>query len=72
MSLSGLVLGLVNIVIVVLVLLLVGAFVWWGAAKLNMSLDDTIRQLYLGLVGAIAIYMVLALIFGLPSLTIMR
>jgi hypothetical protein len=71
-SVGGILLGLVNIAIVVVLLLLVGAIAWWIAVMLHVTLPGEVRQLYLALVALIALYMIIALIFGLPSVTILR
>lgn len=72
LSISGVLLGLVNIGIVVVLLLLVGVVAWWLLGLLHISLPGEARNLYLILVGLIALYMIIALLFGLPSWTIMR
>jgi hypothetical protein len=71
-SIGGVLLGLVNIAIVVVLLLIVGVFAVWIIGLLKMTLPGELRQLYLVLVALIAFYMIIALIFGLPSLTIIR
>jgi hypothetical protein len=72
-SIGGILLGLVNIAIVVVVLLLIGVIAWWIiTGLLSLSLPGEVRQLYIALVALIALYMIVALIFGLPSLTIIR
>jgi hypothetical protein len=70
MSLSGLLLGVINIAIVVVVLLLVGAIAMWFLSYLGWSPPDMVQKLYIGLVVLIALYMVVALIFGIPSIRI--
>lgn len=73
LSVGGILLGIVNIAIVVVVLLLVGVLAWWiFTSLLHLSLPGEARQLYLALVALVALYMIVALILGLPSLTIMR
>jgi hypothetical protein len=72
-SIGGILLGIINIAIVVVLLLLVGVIGWWiFTGLLKLSLPGEIQQLYLALVALIALYMVVALIFGLPSVTIIR
>jgi len=71
MSLSGVVLGLINIAIVVVLLLLVGVFVKWGIKWLfNHDTDPMMDKLYIAAVGLIALYMVVAMIFGIPSIRV--
>ena len=71
MSLSGVVLGLINIALVVVILLLVGVVVKWGIKWLfNHDTDLMMDKLYIAAVGLIALYMVVAMIFGIPSIRI--
>lgn len=72
MSISGVLLGLVNIGIVVVLLLLVGAVAVWIAGALQFAIPAQVQKLYLVLVALIALYMIIALIFGLPSVSIIR
>ena len=71
MSLSGIILGLINIALVVVILLLVGVVVKWGIKWLfNHDTDPMMDKLYIAAVGLIALYMVVAMIFGIPSIRI--
>jgi hypothetical protein len=72
MSISGVLLGLVNIGIVVVLLVLVGAVAVWIAGMLSVAIPANIQKLYLVLVALIALYMIIALIFGFPSITVIR
>lgn len=72
LSISGVLLGLVNIAIVVVLLLLVGAVALWLCQWLGVSIPGQIQKLYMALVALIALYMIIALIFGLPSVSILR
>lgn len=67
MSVSGLLLGVINIFIIVLILLLVGALILWFCQWLGITVPDMVRKLYLGLVGAIALGMLVALLLGIPT-----
>lgn len=72
-SISGLFLGVINIAIVVVLLLLLGAAcVWLLQIIAHISIPGQIQQLYLVLVALIALYMIVALIFGLPSISVFR
>lgn len=70
MSIGGILLGLVNIAIVVVLLLIVGLVAMWIMGMLNVTPPGELRQLYLALVALIALYMIVALIFGLPSVSV--
>jgi carbon starvation protein CstA len=66
-SLSGVLLGLINIGIVIVILVLIGAVVAWVLAQLQWPIPWDIQRLYLAVVALIALYMLVALLFGLPS-----
>jgi hypothetical protein len=70
MSLSGLVLGVINIAIVVAILLLVGAIILWFCSWMSLSVPEMVRKLYIAVVALIGLYMLVALVFGIPSLRI--
>ena len=70
MSLSGLILGIINIAIVIAVLLLVGAIILWFMSWMGMSVPEVVRKLYLAVVALIGLYMLVALLFGIPSIRI--
>jgi len=67
MSLGGLILGLINIAIIVAVLLLVGAIILWFCSWLSFAVPDMVRKLYIAVVALVALYMLVALMFGIPS-----
>ena len=70
MSLSGILLGLINVCIVVVVLVLCGAIIAWIAALLQWPIPWNIQRLYLAVVALVALYMIVALLFGIPSIHI--
>ena len=70
MSLSGIILGLINIAIVVVILLLVGAIILWFLGWLNFPVPAMVQKLYIAVVALIALYMLVALLFGIPSIRI--
>ena len=67
MSLSGIILGLINIGIVVAILLLVGAVIVWFCNWLNFAVPEMVRKLYIAIIALIALYMIVALLFGITS-----
>jgi len=67
MSLSGLLLGLINIAIVIVILLLVGAIILWILSMLGWGPPMQVQKLYIAVVALIALYMLVALLLGLPS-----
>ena len=70
LSLGGVILGVINIFIVVLILLLIGAIILWFMGWLGMAVPDMVQKLYIGVVGAIALYMLVALLLGIPTVRI--
>lgn len=67
MSLAAILLGLINTAIVVAVLMLIGAIVVWFAAWVfSVTIPANVQKLYIGIVALIALYMVVALLLGLP------
>ena len=67
MSLTGLLLGLINMGIVVAVLLLFGGVVMWVSGMLQFPVPWIIQRAYLTVVALIALYMLATLLFGGPS-----
>lgn len=67
LSVAGIVLGLVNVAIVVVFLLLIGVAVWWVFQSWITPLPLEMRKLYIALVALVALYMILAIFFGLPT-----
>jgi hypothetical protein len=72
MSLAGLLLGIINIAIVVVILLLVGAIILWFCGWLGFPVPDMVRKLYLAIVALIALYMLVALLLGMPTWHVVR
>jgi hypothetical protein len=68
MTLGGIILGLINIAIVIVILLLIGALIRWFLSWLGVALPDVVEKLYIGIVGLIALYMLVALLLGVPTL----
>ena len=68
MSLSGILLGVLNIIIVVAILLLIGALIQWALQAIaSIAIPANIVKLYLVIVAVIAIYLLVALLLGMPS-----
>lgn len=68
MSLSGLILGLLDIAIVVVILVLIGALILWVLTVLGWAPPPNVQKLYLAVVALIALTMLVALLFGIPSI----
>ena len=72
MSLSGLLLGIINIAIVVVILLLIGAIIEWFLTWMGVAVSALVRKLYIAVVALIALYMLVALALGIPTLRIIH
>jgi hypothetical protein len=70
MALSGIVLGLINIAIVIVVLLLIGALAKWVLGALGWPPPLEVQKLFIAVVALVALYMIVALLFGLPTVHI--
>lgn len=71
MTLSGIVLGVINIAIVIAILLLVGAIILWFMSWTNFSqVPSNVQKGYLAVVALIGLYMLVALLFGIPTLRV--
>lgn len=68
MSLGGILLGLVNIAIVVVILVLIGAIVVWVMSTLGWPIPWNVQRLYLAVVALIALGMLVALLLGIPTI----
>lgn len=64
---QGLILGIINIAIVAVIWVLVGLLIEWIARMLERPIPPEMRKFYLVLVLLIVLYMVAALLFGLPT-----
>lgn len=70
-TIGAILLGIIDIAIVAALLLLIGAVIKWGLKLFfGVSMDAQIERLYLALVGLICLYMLVALLFGLPRISI--
>ena len=70
MSLSGIILGVINIAIVIAVLLLVGAVIVWFCGWWNLAVPVNVQKIYVAIVALVGLYMLVALLFGIPSIKI--
>ena len=71
MSPGGLILGLINIAIVVVVWLFLGAIVYAFCKWMGWALiDDRVQKLFIAFVALIALYMLIALFLGLPTIRV--
>ncbi len=66
MSLSGTILGLINIAIYVALLVLIGLVIAWFASFMGFAIPENVARAYMVIVFLIALYMIVALLLGLP------
>lgn len=67
MSLTGILLGLINIAIVVAGLVLLGAIIVMVCKWFGYPIDWQVQRFYLLIVLLVALYMIVALFAGLPT-----
>ena len=70
MTLSAILLGIINIAIVVAILLLVGAIVLWFCSWMSLAVPENVKRGYIIVVALIGLYMLVALLLGIPTLHI--
>jgi hypothetical protein len=70
MSVSGLILGLINVAIVLAILVLVGAIIVWFGNLLGWPVPGMVQRLYLAVVALVGLYLIVALLFGIPTIHI--
>lgn len=70
MSLGGILLGLINIAIVVAILVLIGLVIVWFMGWLGFPVPENIRKVFMAIVALIALYMIVALLLGMPSVRV--
>lgn len=64
MSLSGILLGLINVAIYVAIMILVGLIIVWFASHIGWAIPDNIQKTYLAIVGLIALGMIVGILLG--------
>ena len=72
MSLSGILLGIINIAIVVGILMLVGAIILWFCSWMSLAVPGNVQRGYIIVVALIGLYMLVALLLGIPTLHLIR
>lgn len=72
MSFTGMILGVINIAITVAVFMLVGAIIMWLCNWLSIAVPQNVARGYIAVVALIALYMLVALLFGIPTFGLIR
>jgi hypothetical protein len=70
MSMTGLLLGVINIAIVIAILLLIGAIIVWFCSFMQIAVPEQVRKGYIIVVALIGLYMIVALLVGMPTVRI--
>jgi len=70
MSLGGILLGIINVAIVVAILLLIGAISLWFCSWMGIAVPGNVQKGYIAVVALIALYLIVALLLGIPSIRI--
>jgi hypothetical protein len=72
MSLSAILLGVINIAIVAAIFLLIGAIIVMIAKWFGYPIDWNVQKIYILIVLLIVLYMLAALLLGMPTLRIIH
>jgi hypothetical protein len=70
MSLGGILLGIINVAIVVAVLMLIGAIILWLCSWMQIGVPLNVQRGYIAVVALIALYLIVALLLGLPGIRV--
>jgi hypothetical protein len=70
MSLAGILLGLINIAIVIAILFLIGLIIKWFMSWMGLPVPAQIEKVYIIIVALIGLYMLVALLLGMPTVRI--
>jgi hypothetical protein len=70
MSLSAILLGVINIAIVAAIFVLIGAIIVMIARWFGYPIDWNVQKIYLLIVLLVVLYMLAALLLGMPTLRI--
>ena len=71
MSITGILLGIINIAIVIAILLLIGAIVQWFLTWMDIGVPANVQKGYLIVVALIGLYMLVALLVGIPTVRLL-
>jgi hypothetical protein len=72
MSLTGVLLGLINIALVVAILVLIGYVAMWLLGLIGFPVPATVQKIFMVIVALIALYMIVSLLLGIPTLRIIH
>jgi len=66
LSLSGIILGIINIAIYAALLVLIGLIIVWFAGWFDFAIPQQVQRIYILIVALICLYMLVSLLFGIP------
>ena len=69
---TGILLGLINIAIVVAFLILIGLVILWFCSWIEFPVPANVQKIYMVIVALIALYMIVALLLGIPTWRIVQ
>ena len=64
MSVTGLLLGVINIAIVIAVLILVGYIAMWIFGMIGFAIPATVQKIFMAIVALTALYLIVQLVLG--------
>ena len=70
MSLAGILLGIINIAIVIAILVIIGLIIEWFMGWMGLPVPAMIRKVFMIIVALIGLYMLVALLLGMPSVRV--
>jgi hypothetical protein len=70
MSLTAVLLGIIDIAILVLILLLIGAVILWFCTYLNFPVPQNVQKIYIAIVALVALVALISLLLGVPRFRI--
>jgi hypothetical protein len=65
-TLGAILLGIINIAIVIAILVLIGLVIVWFMGYLGFPIPAQVQKVFMIIVALIALYMLVALLLGLP------
>ncbi len=66
LSLSGIILGVINIAIYAAILILIGLVILWFCSWFNFDVPAQVQKIYVLIVALICLYLLVSLLFGIP------
>lgn len=71
MSLTGILLGVLDVLVLVVILVLIGAIIMWVLSSLGWPVPANVQKLYMAVVALIALIALISLLLGVPRVHIL-